>query len=107
MTPEEKPPVHLTLPNLSHEDSNDCGENESSVLRESLTYSWLYSVFIPWTVMIVGAIILGMEEKRANWDRIGANMNSVQTKALIKDAHLVVVRFGEKYRQWNAAFDAG
>ena len=56
---------------------------------------------------IVGAIILGMEEKRANWDRIGANMNSVRTKALIKDADVVVVRFGEKYRQWNAAFDAG
>jgi YtoQ family protein len=57
--------------------------------------------------MFVGAIILGMEEKRENWDRIGANMNSVRTKALIKDADVVVVRFGEKYRQWNAAFDAG
>jgi YtoQ family protein len=34
-------------------------------------------------------------------------MNSVRTKALVKDADVVVVRFGEKYRQWNAAFDAG
>ncbi len=55
----------------------------------------------------LGAIILGMEEKRTNWDKIGANMNSVRTRALIKDADVVVVRFGEKYRQWNAAFDAG
>jgi len=43
-----------------------------------------------------------MEEKRPNWDKIGANMNSVRTTTLIKDADLVVVRFGEKYRQWNA-----
>ena len=43
-----------------------------------------------------------MEEKRPNWDKIGANMNSVRTTTLIKDADIVVVRFGEKYRQWNA-----
>ncbi|KAL7526676.1 hypothetical protein ACHAXR_002121 [Thalassiosira sp. AJA248-18] len=34
-------------------------------------------------------------------------MNNIRTKTLIKHADLVVVRFGEKYRQWNAAFDAG
>lgn len=34
-------------------------------------------------------------------------MNNIRTKTLIKDADVVVVRFGEKYRQWNAAFDAG
>eukprot|EP01083_Nonionella_stella_P259312 885548_1 len=66
-------PVHLTSPNTSHEDSDDCG-----------------------------AIILGMEEKRTNWDKLGGNMNNIRTKTLIKDADLVVVRFGEKYRQWNA-----
>ena len=53
------------------------------------------------------AIILGMEEKRPNWDKIGANMNAIRTRTLIEDADVVVVRFGEKYRQWNAAFDAG
>ena len=26
---------------------------------------------------------------------------------MIKDSDIVVVRFGDKYRQWNAAFDAG
>ena len=70
--------VTLSSPNTSHEDSDDCG-----------------------------AIILGMEEKRSNWDKIGANMNGIRTKKYIQDADIVVVRFGEKYRQWNAAFDAG
>lgn len=40
-------------------------------------------------------------------DKIGANMNAIRTKTLLQDADIVVVRFGEKYRQWNAAFDAG
>ena len=71
-------PVVLTFPNTSHEDSDDCG-----------------------------AIILGMEEKRQNWDKIGASMNNIRTKTLIKEADVVVVRFWEKYRQWNAAFDVG
>jgi YtoQ family protein len=34
-------------------------------------------------------------------------MNNIRTKTLIQEADVVVVRFGEKYRQWNAAFDAG
>jgi YtoQ family protein len=51
--------------------------------------------------------VVGMEEKRSNWDKIGASMNGIRTQTLIKDADIVVVRFGEKYRQWNAAFDAG
>ena len=44
---------------------------------------------------------------RPNWDKIGANMNAIRTRTLIDEADVVVVRFGEKYRQWNAAFDAG
>lgn len=71
-------PVSLSAPNTSHEDSDDCG-----------------------------AMVLGMEEERHNWDKIGANMNAIRTKTLLADADIVVVRFGEKYRQWNAAFDAG
>lgn len=34
-------------------------------------------------------------------------MNAIRTKTLLSEADVVVVRFGEKYRQWNAAFDAG
>jgi len=75
---EKNLPVSLTSPNTNHEDSDDCG-----------------------------AIILGMEEKRPNWDKIGASMNSIRTKTLLNEADVVVIRFGEKYRQWNAAFDAG
>ena len=33
--------------------------------------------------------------------------NNIRTKNLIEESDIVVVRFGEKYRQWNAAFDAG
>ena len=34
-------------------------------------------------------------------------MNAIRTQTMIRDADVVVVRFGDKYRQWNAAFDAG
>ncbi len=34
-------------------------------------------------------------------------MNAIRTRTLIAAADIVVVRFGEKYKQWNAAFDAG
>ena len=49
-----------------------------------------------------GAYILGMEHERPNWDKIGASMNAIRTRTLIQDADVVVVRFGEKNRQWNA-----
>ena len=71
-------PVTIDAPNTSHEDSDDCG-----------------------------AIILGDEEKRPNYDNKGARLNLIRTRTLIDDADVVVVRFGDKYRQWNAAFDAG
>ena len=75
---DKKLPVALSSPNTSHEDSDDCG-----------------------------AIILGMQEERPNWDKLGANMNAIRTRTLLEESDVVVVRFGEKYRQWNAAFDAG
>ena len=96
-------PVHLTSPNTSHEDSDDCGK---IWICRVLVYVYLTYISTDLTCAYlsygVGAIILGMEEKRPNWDKIGANMNNVRTKKLIKDADVVVVRFGEKYRQWNA-----
>ena len=54
-----------------------------------------------------GVEILGPEEKNFWKDRKGANINSIRTKKSIKDSDVVVVKFGEKYKQWNAAFDAG
>ncbi len=40
-------------------------------------------------------------------DHKGAKLNAIRTRKAIADADIVVVRFGEKYKQWNAAFDAG
>jgi YtoQ family protein len=51
--------------------------------------------------------ILGPED-RAFWkDHKGAQLNAIRTRTLIGQADVVVVRFGEQYKQWNAAFDAG
>ncbi len=71
-------PVRLDTPVCVHEDSDDCG-----------------------------AVILGSEDQAFWHDRKGAAMNAIRTRTLIGEADVVVVRFGEKYRQWNAAFDAG
>ena len=54
-----------------------------------------------------GVEILGHEEKNIWKDNKGANINSIKTRKSIRDCDIVVVKFGEKYRQWNAAFDAG
>ena len=54
-----------------------------------------------------GAEILG-EEGDSFWhDHKGAGLNAIRTRTLIERSDVVVVRFGDKYRQWNAAFDAG
>jgi YtoQ family protein len=48
------------------------------------------------------------EERDSFWrDHKGAGVNAIRTQTMIRNADLVVVRFGDKYRQWNAAFDAG
>ena len=54
-----------------------------------------------------GARILGAEPDPFWHDQKGARLNAIRTRTLIEKADVVVVRFGEKYRQWNAAFDAG
>ena len=54
-----------------------------------------------------GVAILGAEDNKVWHDRKGAQINAIRTRKGIEDADIVVVRFGEKYRQWNAAFDAG
>ncbi|MCR9220354.1 MAG: YtoQ family protein [Alphaproteobacteria bacterium] len=71
-------PVDVTAPITVHEDSDDCG-----------------------------VAIFGAEPDKFWHDRKGAQLNAVRTQTLIRDADVVVVRFGEKYKQWNAAFDAG
>ena len=54
-----------------------------------------------------GVAILGDEPSKFWHDHKGAKINAIRTRKAIADADVVVVRFGEKYKQWNAAFDAG
>ena len=71
-------PVSFTAPVTDHEASDDCG-----------------------------VAILGGEDKAFWKDHKGASVNAIRTRTLIEKADIVVVRFGDKYKQWNAAFDAG
>ena len=75
---KEKLEVEFTSPVTDHESSDNCGVE-----------------------------ILGEEEKNIWKDRKGANINSIRTKKSIQDCDVIIVKFGEKYKQWNAAFDAG
>ena len=50
---------------------------------------------------------LGAEEKKFWRDHKSAKVNAIRTKNMIELSDLVVIRFGDKYKQWNAAFDAG
>lgn len=55
----------------------------------------------------VGVNILGPEEKPFWQDHKAAKINSIRIKVALEKADVVVVKFGDKYRQWNAAFEAG
>ena len=70
--------IQFTSPVTNHENSDNCGID-----------------------------ILGTEEKNFWKDQKGANINSIRTKKHIQDCDVVIVKFGEKYKQWNAAFDTG
>ena len=50
---------------------------------------------------------LGEEEKGFWRDHKSAKINTIRTKTLIENCDVAVIRFGEKFKQWNAAFDAG
>ena len=75
---KEKLDVQFSSPVTNHENSDNCGVE-----------------------------ILGAEEKNFWKDNKGANINSIRTKKSIQDCDVVIVKFGEKYKQWNAAFDTG
>jgi len=48
------------------------------------------------------------KEENNFWrDHKSAKVNAIRTKNLIENCDLMIVRFGDKYKQWNAAFDAG
>ena len=54
-----------------------------------------------------GVKILGNEETQFWKDNKGAKLNAIRTRKEIENSDIVIVKFGEKYKQWNAAFDAG
>jgi len=54
-----------------------------------------------------GDVILGAEDKPFWKDHKASKINAIRTRTLMQKADIVIVRFAEKYKQWNAAFDAG
>jgi YtoQ family protein len=80
---------------------------ESDVREASLPVSFSAPVTDHAASDDAGVGTLG-EESDPFWrDHMGAGVNAIRTQTLIRAADVVVVRFGDKYRQWNAAFDAG
>ena len=51
--------------------------------------------------------MLGDEDNSFWRDHKSAKVNAVRTKTLIEKSDIAIIRFGEKFKQWNAAFDAG
>jgi len=51
--------------------------------------------------------LLGAEANSFWRDHKSSKINAIRTKTLIEKCDVAVIRFGDKYKQWNAAFDAG
>jgi YtoQ family protein len=51
--------------------------------------------------------VLGAESDSYWRDHKSSKVNAIRTKTLIEQCDLAVVRFGDRYKQWNAAFEAG
>ena len=51
--------------------------------------------------------MLGAESNSFWRDHKSSKVNGIRTKTMIQKCDIAVVRFGDKYKQWNAAFDAG
>jgi len=51
--------------------------------------------------------VLGAEDNDFWRDHKSAKVNAIRTKTLIESCDVAIIRFGDKYKQWNAAFDAG
>lgn len=55
----------------------------------------------------IGEDILGEQPGQRYRDLMGARANTLRTRVLMRRADLVVAYFGEQYKQWNTAVDAG
>ena len=93
---------------LSGEIHSDWRERIETAVREAgLPVSFSAPVTDHAASDAAGTGTLGDEDEAFWRDHKGAGVNAIRTRTLIQGADVVVVRFGDKYRQWNAAFDAG
>ena len=51
--------------------------------------------------------VLGKDENEFWRDHKSSKVNAIRTKNMIQKCDIAIIRFGDKYKQWNAAFDAG
>ncbi|MGP9637049.1 YtoQ family protein, partial [Psychrobacter sp. AOP3-A1-26] len=51
--------------------------------------------------------VLGENESGFWRDHQSSKVNAIRTKNMIQKCDIAIIRFGDKYKQWNAAFDAG
>ena len=51
--------------------------------------------------------LLGPDSEDFWRDHKSAKVNAIRIRKQIQDCDMAVIRFGDKYKQWNAAFDAG
>ncbi|MCK5372515.1 MAG: YtoQ family protein [Cyclobacteriaceae bacterium] len=79
----------------------------NSCKEQNLPIEFLNPVIVHEASDDVGVKILGTETEKFWYDHKAAKINAIRTKTGIQKADLVVIKFGDKYRQWNAAFDAG
>lgn len=70
-------PITFTTAVLDHDASDAAGD----VLRESESNFWR--------------------------DHQSSKVNAIRIKTMLDNCDVAIIRFGNKYKQWNAAFDAG
>ena len=51
--------------------------------------------------------VLGKDDNGFWRDHKSSKVNAIRTKNMIQKCDIAIIRFGDKYKQWNAAFDAG
>ena len=51
--------------------------------------------------------VLGKDDNGFWRDHKSSKVNAIRTKNMIQNCDIAIIRFGDKYKQWNAAFDAG
>ncbi len=91
---------------LSGEIHSDWRE-ELKTACSDLDIEWLTPVTVHEASDDIGDKALGEQPSTFYRDHTAAKINAIRIQGHIRSADLVVVRFGEKYKQWNAAFDAG